>query len=98
MGFVMEFAENLILKLMEDPKERDRKFREHVYAVKDQCNKTKEMWPYLFVPMAFGPSSATIRSFVGMPKLARLPAGGTPTMISSNTALTLSPPELNECI
>ncbi|KAF3967103.1 hypothetical protein CMV_008859 [Castanea mollissima] len=32
MGFVMEFAENLILKLMEDPKERDKKFREHVSA------------------------------------------------------------------
>ncbi|KAI6686691.1 hypothetical protein NL676_032604 [Syzygium grande] len=31
----MEFAENLVLRLMEDPKERDKKFRDHVYAVKD---------------------------------------------------------------
>ncbi|KAK8605447.1 hypothetical protein V6N13_102227 [Hibiscus sabdariffa] len=36
MGFIMEFAENLVLRLMEDPKERDRKFREHVYATKDR--------------------------------------------------------------
>ncbi|XXG56277.1 hypothetical protein AAC387_Pa03g3736 [Persea americana] len=32
MGFIMEFAENLILRLMEDPKERDRQFREHISA------------------------------------------------------------------
>ncbi|OIW18021.1 hypothetical protein TanjilG_07605 [Lupinus angustifolius] len=31
MGFIMEFAESLVLKMMEDPKERDRRFREHVY-------------------------------------------------------------------
>ena len=53
MGFVMEFAENLILKLMEDPKERDKKFREHVYAVKDRCTKTKEMWSYPLRPYGF---------------------------------------------
>ncbi len=35
MGFIMEFAENLVMKLKEDPKERDRKFREHVYAVEN---------------------------------------------------------------
>ncbi|KAF5726667.1 hypothetical protein HS088_TW22G00348 [Tripterygium wilfordii] len=34
MGFIMEFAENLILRLMEDPKERDRKTREHLYKMK----------------------------------------------------------------
>ncbi|XP_042982688.1 uncharacterized protein LOC122311957 isoform X2 [Carya illinoinensis] len=53
MGFIMEFAENLVLRLMEDPKERDRKFREHVYAVKDRCNKTKEMWSYPLRPYGF---------------------------------------------
>ncbi|PIM99300.1 NADH dehydrogenase [Handroanthus impetiginosus] len=30
MGFIMEFAENLVLRLMEDPR--------------DRCKKTKEMW------------------------------------------------------
>ncbi|XVF56835.1 hypothetical protein PTKIN_Ptkin06aG0152000 [Pterospermum kingtungense] len=45
MGFIMEFAENLVLRLVEDLKERDRKFREHLYDLKDQCQKTKEMWP-----------------------------------------------------
>lgn len=33
MGFIMEFAENLILRRMEDPKERDRKFREHIFIL-----------------------------------------------------------------
>ncbi|CAK9325646.1 unnamed protein product [Citrullus colocynthis] len=53
MKFVMEFAENLVLRLMEDPKERDRRFREHVYAVKDRCQKTKEMWSYPLRPYGF---------------------------------------------
>ncbi|KAI3867529.1 hypothetical protein C5167_006637 [Papaver somniferum] len=53
MGFIMEFAENLVLRLMEDPQERDRKFREHVYAVKDQCKKTKEMWSLPIRPYGF---------------------------------------------
>ena len=53
MGFIMEFAENLVLRLMEDPKERDRKFREHVYAMHDKCKKTKEMWSYPLRPYGF---------------------------------------------
>ncbi|KAG5554013.1 hypothetical protein RHGRI_011772 [Rhododendron griersonianum] len=53
MGFIMEFAENLILRMMEDPKERDRKFREHLYTVKDRCNKTKEMWSLPLRPYGF---------------------------------------------
>ncbi|KAL0357766.1 UNVERIFIED_CONTAM: hypothetical protein Scaly_1462300 [Sesamum calycinum] len=53
MGFIMEFAENLILRLMEDPKERDRKFREHLYALKDKCQKTKEMWSLPLRPYGF---------------------------------------------
>ncbi|MBA0682457.1 hypothetical protein Goari_024176 [Gossypium aridum] len=53
MGFIMEFAENLVLRLMEDPKERDRKFREHVYSMKDRCAKTKEMWSYPLRPYGF---------------------------------------------
>ena len=53
MGFIMEFAENLILKMMEDPKERDRKFREHLYHTKDRCEKTKEMWKLPLRPYGF---------------------------------------------
>ena len=49
----MEFAENLILKLMEDPKERDRKFREHVYGVKSGCAKAKERWALPMRPYGF---------------------------------------------
>ncbi|KAJ7004675.1 hypothetical protein NC653_009501 [Populus alba x Populus x berolinensis] len=43
----------LLNRLMEDPKERDRKFRERVYAVKDRCQKTKEMWSYPLRPYGF---------------------------------------------
>ncbi|XP_019232066.1 PREDICTED: uncharacterized protein LOC109212831 isoform X5 [Nicotiana attenuata] len=53
MGFIMEFAENLILRLMEDPVERDRKFREHVYATKERTKKTLEMWSYPMRPYGF---------------------------------------------
>ncbi|XP_061360782.1 uncharacterized protein LOC133304742 [Gastrolobium bilobum] len=53
MAFIMEFAENLILKMMEDPKERDRKFREHVYKVKDGCAKTMEIHRLPMRPYGF---------------------------------------------
>ena len=53
MKFIMEFAENLVLRMMEDPKERDRKFREHLYHLKDRCSKTKEMWSLPLRPYGF---------------------------------------------
>nr|XP_043633832.1 uncharacterized protein LOC122605026 [Erigeron canadensis]XP_043633840.1 uncharacterized protein LOC122605026 [Erigeron canadensis] len=53
MSFIMEFAENLILRMMEDPAERDRKFREHTYHMKERCAKTKEMWSYPIRPYGF---------------------------------------------
>ncbi|KAI3515980.1 hypothetical protein L1887_14887 [Cichorium endivia] len=53
MSFIMEFAENLILRMMEDPVERDRKFREHTYHMKERCAKTKEMWSYPIRPYGF---------------------------------------------
>ncbi|KAL9420675.1 hypothetical protein AB3S75_038280 [Citrus x aurantiifolia] len=53
MKFIMEFAENMILRLMEDPEERDRKFRERLYERKDRCRKTKEMWSYPLRPYGF---------------------------------------------
>ncbi|XP_022775656.1 uncharacterized protein LOC111317489 [Durio zibethinus] len=53
MGFIMEFAENLVLRMMEDPKERDKKFRERLYMRKDRCQKTKEMWSYPLRPYGF---------------------------------------------
>ncbi|XLS64330.1 hypothetical protein HN51_024304 [Arachis hypogaea] len=53
MGFIMEFARHLVLKMMEDPEERDKKFREHVYTVKDRCAKTKEMWSLPMRPYGF---------------------------------------------
>ncbi|KAD0747958.1 hypothetical protein E3N88_37399 [Mikania micrantha] len=53
MSFIMEFAENLILRMMEDPTERDKKFRDHVYHMKERCAKTKEMWSYPIRPYGF---------------------------------------------
>ncbi|XP_008796640.1 uncharacterized protein LOC103712042 [Phoenix dactylifera] len=53
MGFVMEFAENLILRLMEDPKKRDEKQREHIYAMREQCDKTKANWNLPIRPYGF---------------------------------------------
>ncbi|RLN20066.1 uncharacterized protein C2845_PM02G02320 [Panicum miliaceum] len=36
MGFIMEFAENMILRMMEDPDKRDQVRREHVYRMKER--------------------------------------------------------------
>lgn len=53
MAFIMEFAENMILRMMENPKERDRKFREHMYKMKEGSQKTKEMWDLPLRPYGF---------------------------------------------
>ncbi|KAG5005525.1 hypothetical protein JHK82_029548 [Glycine max] len=47
LGFIMKFAENLVLKLMEDPKERDRRFRELVYRVKDSLHGMPRLTKWL---------------------------------------------------
>ena len=53
MGFIMEFAQNLVLKMMEDPAERDRKFRECIYQNieaqrKNHAKRSHPMRPYGF--------------------------------------------------
>ncbi|ESQ28573.1 hypothetical protein EUTSA_v10019308mg [Eutrema salsugineum] len=53
MGFIMEFAENLVLRLMEDPEVRDRKAREHIYEMHERCKKIKEMWALPIRPYGF---------------------------------------------
>ncbi|CAA0838797.1 Unknown protein [Striga hermonthica] len=53
MGFIMEFAENLVLRLMEDPTERDRRFREHLYKLKENGKKAKEYWSLPLRPYGF---------------------------------------------
>lgn len=50
---MMEFAENLILRLMEDPKERDEKSRQRIYEIKEQCKKTKGYWSLPLRPYGF---------------------------------------------
>lgn len=66
-----------------------RKLREHLYAVKDRCLKTKEIWSYCCDLIGSGPSSATIRSSIGMVKSARRLVAATPIMISSRKAKTI---------
>ncbi|XP_006300568.2 uncharacterized protein LOC17896587 [Capsella rubella] len=53
MGFIMEFAEDLVLRLMENPEERDRKAREHIYEMHERCKKIKEMWALPIRPYGF---------------------------------------------
>ncbi|GFZ19577.1 hypothetical protein Acr_28g0002820 [Actinidia rufa] len=70
--FVMEFAESLILRRMEDPKERNLKLREHLCEVQKWCSKTNEIWSYVLHPYGFGRSSITKLSSSGTLRLARL--------------------------
>ncbi|OAY84914.1 hypothetical protein ACMD2_20886 [Ananas comosus] len=53
MRFVMEFAENLILRMMEDPKKRDEAQREHIYAMQERCERTKAHWSLPLRPYGF---------------------------------------------
>ncbi|CAN6281869.1 unnamed protein product, partial [Urochloa humidicola] len=53
MGFIMEFAENLILRMMEDPDKRDQVRREHVYKMKERCERTKAAWSLPLRPYGF---------------------------------------------
>ncbi|XP_051178989.1 uncharacterized protein [Lolium perenne] len=53
MGFIMEFAENLILRLMENPEQRDEAQRAHVYRMKERCERTKAAWALPLRPYGF---------------------------------------------
>ncbi|CAL0328016.1 unnamed protein product [Lupinus luteus] len=53
MAFIMEFAENLILKIMEDPKERDQKFRKYLYEAQDGGRKNLEKRSFPMRPYGF---------------------------------------------
>lgn len=53
MGFIMEFAENMILRMMEDPDKRDQVRREHVYRMKERCERTKAAWSLPLRPYGF---------------------------------------------
>jgi hypothetical protein len=76
----------MVLKLMEGRKERDHRFREHVYKTTRKDKGDVDL-PTLCDHMGFGHPSATILSLLGMHRLAKL-------MIFFNTTL----PHLNEVI
>ena len=43
----------MILNLMEDPSERDKKFRQHIYETRARCEKAKENWALPLRPYGF---------------------------------------------
>lgn len=58
MAFILEFAEHMIRNSMEDPKERDEKLREHLYDLKDKCEKLKATWAQPVKPYGFWTTEA----------------------------------------
>lgn len=88
----MEFAENLILRMMEDPRRRDEAQREHIYAIGKRCGKAKANWSVPLRPTASGPSTASMPSSSGTPRSAGSPADAIPTTTSSSTSPQTSLP------
>lgn len=73
MGFVIEFAREWIKRSMEDPEERDRKFREHVATVKAAAEKMKAVWGLPVKAMASWNSDKNNAKYLLDLKLSRLP-------------------------
>ncbi|CAM6120830.1 unnamed protein product [Calypogeia fissa] len=73
MAFVMEFMENWIRRSMEDPEERDRKWREHVYSTKAKCEQVKEAWAQPVKPYGSWNSDKNNHKFLMDLKLGRVP-------------------------
>ncbi|KAI5013249.1 hypothetical protein ZWY2020_028203 [Hordeum vulgare] len=79
----MEFAENLILRLMEDPEQRDEAQRAHVYRMKERCERTKAAWALPLRPYGFWTFDRFNSQLSWDPRSARQPAAATPTTTSS---------------
>ncbi|GER30279.1 hypothetical protein STAS_06218 [Striga asiatica] len=54
LGDLIRFQSSFqVLRLMEDPTERDRRFREHLYKLKENGKKAKEYWSLPLRPYGF---------------------------------------------
>ncbi|KAH0919662.1 LOW QUALITY PROTEIN: hypothetical protein HID58_027322 [Brassica napus] len=96
MGFIMEFAENLVLRLMEDPEVRDRKAREHIYEMHERCKKIKEMWALPIRPYGFWTFERHNAQLRWDPQISQV--AGTLMMISFRTILLPLLPQTNQTI
>ncbi|GAQ87609.1 hypothetical protein KFL_003640110 [Klebsormidium nitens] len=58
MAFILEYSEHMIRRWMEDPKERDEKSRQHLYEMRDRCEKLKATWAQPVKPYGFWTTEA----------------------------------------
>jgi hypothetical protein len=77
-GVMMEFAEHWIRRSMEDPDERDEKFRKHVQTTKAQCEKLKEAWAAPVKPYGSWTTDKNNHKFLQNLTLSRLPGRNDP--------------------
>jgi len=73
MGFLMEFVEHWIRRSMEDPDERDAKFRQHVQATKEKCDKLKATWANPVKPYGSWNTDKNNHKFLQDLTLSRMP-------------------------
>ncbi|XP_002964089.2 uncharacterized protein LOC9655679 [Selaginella moellendorffii] len=53
MGFIKEFAEHWIRQMMEDPRERERLWKERMVVAKRRSDKNLEYWSLPVKPYGF---------------------------------------------
>jgi hypothetical protein len=73
MGFLMEFAEHWIRRSMEDPDERDTKFRKHAQRTKEQAGKLKTAWANPVKPYGSWNTDKNNHKFLQDLTLSRMP-------------------------
>jgi hypothetical protein len=78
MAFVLDFAENLIRRAMEDPDERDAKFRKHVQLTKAEAEKMKLHWANPVKPFGYWNLDKNNHKFLMDLTLSRLPGRSSP--------------------
>jgi len=78
MAFVLEFAENLIRRAMEDPDERDAKFRKHLQTTKAEAEKIKLHWANPVKPFGYWNLDRNNHKFLMDLTLSRLPGRSSP--------------------
>lgn len=83
----MEFVEHWIRRSMEDPDERDAKFRKHVQYTKEQSEKLKASWAQPVKPYGSWNTDKNNAKFLQDLKLSRMPGRSDPyeELASSST-------------
>ncbi|KAJ7564609.1 hypothetical protein O6H91_02G025400 [Diphasiastrum complanatum] len=73
MAFILEFAEHWIRRSMEDPEERDMKFRKHLQDTAEKCERNKRMWQQPVKPFGYWNTDKHNHKFLMDIKLTHLP-------------------------